>query len=65
MVKQISVVFEILDSEEIEFYKKINEFAEQVKKEKKGSVYPKITGIHTKLIEEGRDNRYPPHSYQR
>lgn len=58
MVKQISVVFEILDSDEIEFLKKINDFVEQIKKEKKSNVFPKITGSHTKLIEEGRDNRF-------
>jgi hypothetical protein len=58
MVKQISVVFEILDGDEIEFLKKINDFAEQIRKEKKSN-YPKQVGIHTKLIEEG--NRYPHH----
>jgi hypothetical protein len=59
MVKQISVVFEILDGDEIEFLKKINDFAEQIKREKKGnSAYPKITGTHTKLIEEGNRFRH-------
>lgn len=52
MVKQISVVFEVSDSDELEFFKKIYEFAEKYRADKKSNNFPKIVGLHTKLLDE-------------